>query len=229
MKEVEFKSKRDGKNFIIRENSYDRVIIDGEWPGYQKKIVVSSRDVWLDIGAHIGAFTLRIAPHVQEVHSYEADPENFEVLKKNRALNPEGTVYLHHGAVVGMCKAGDKVSFYKNKGTNTGLHSLVTKRGRDKIEVPAWDVKQVIFESKANKIKMDIEGGEWDLFQNFDPPIFNQIDEIIMEYHFSALRDVDHLKYMRLLERLKEYYPTVESKAQSFKQWTTMIYASRTR
>lgn len=229
MQEVEFISKRDGKKFIIREGSYDRVIIDGEWPGYRKRITISSHDVWLDIGAHIGAFSLRVAPLAKEVHAYEADPYNFSVLKKNIELNPTSNLYVTNGAVVGMCKPGDKVPFYKNTGMNTGLHSLVTKRGRDKIEVPAFDIRQVLFESGANKMKLDIEGGEWDLFSNFHDSMFRQLDELIMEYHFSALRDVDHSKFHYLRGTLKQFFPIVETFPENptLKQWTCMIHAAK--
>ncbi|MFA6530686.1 MAG: FkbM family methyltransferase, partial [Candidatus Micrarchaeia archaeon] len=44
-------------------------------------------DIVVDIGAHIGIFTIFAASHAAKVFSYEPDPGNFAQLKKNLSIN----------------------------------------------------------------------------------------------------------------------------------------------
>jgi FkbM family methyltransferase len=227
MENVDYVSKRDGSVFTIRDGSYDKVIIDGEWPGYKKRITLDKDDVWLDIGAHIGAFSVRIAPFVRQVIAYEADPNNYALLLKNIEKNARMNIGTINMAVVGSATPGNVVTFYRNTGTNTGLHSLVTKRGRDSITVPSIPIDHVLDVVSPNKIKMDIEGGEWDIFQHLTDEHLINIDEIIMEFHFSALGDRLGEKFEYVINKLMPHFSHIEKPVEIGKKWTCLIHARK--
>ena len=58
---------------------------------------IHSGDVVLDIGAHIGYYTLQFANLVGstgKVYAFEPEPKNFELLKKNVQINKHDNVVL---------------------------------------------------------------------------------------------------------------------------------------
>src|SRR5215470_17031971 len=58
--------------------------------------------VFLDLGAHVGEYSL-LAAHavgsIGEVHAFEANPEIFDLLLYNLRLNDLGNVFSHNSAV----------------------------------------------------------------------------------------------------------------------------------
>jgi len=77
----------------------------GTWEITETKLVldlVKEGDIVLDIGAHIGYFTLLLAKLVGKrgrVIAFEPDPDNFKLLKKNVAVNGYSNVVLENKAV----------------------------------------------------------------------------------------------------------------------------------
>lgn len=113
-----------------------------------------------DIGAHIGYFTRlfsKLAGSEGRVISFEADPENFALLKKNTSGLPNVTlvnkaVAAHDGAI----------DFFHLK-ESTGCHSTIPEEGAERIRVPAATLDTALKElgiERIDAIKMDIEGGE---------------------------------------------------------------------
>ena len=63
---------------------------------------ISSGDIVIDIGANIGYFTLIMAKCIREngkVFSFEPEPKNFELLKKNVEINNYSNVILEKKAI----------------------------------------------------------------------------------------------------------------------------------
>ena len=66
------------------------------------KRFLSAGDVVIDVGAHVGFFTLiaaSIAGSEGEVHAFEPVPSNFAALEQNARLNGFGNVVLNRAAV----------------------------------------------------------------------------------------------------------------------------------
>jgi hypothetical protein len=50
-------------------------------------------------------------------------------------------------------------------------------------------------------LKIDVEGAEWDSFLATPDSVFNQIDQLIVEFH-----GVDDERYVRTIEKLKRHF-----------------------
>jgi FkbM family methyltransferase len=123
---------------------------------------VEPTDVVLDIGGNIGAaaefFLDRGAKYVV---SYEPDPDNCRVFRKNMHQSLErGHVKLIDVAIT---MNSGYATLYTNQGPNKACHSLVPKRGYGTINVAAIGLESAINMHRPTIIKCDIEGGEYTL------------------------------------------------------------------
>lgn len=168
----------------IRENTYDYIIVkEVVERGDYNRMTLNKDDIVLDLGAHIGAYTCLIAPSVKQVIAYEPEPSNFKLLKQN--ISGLNNVTIHNEAVVPH--ANGKIPFYVPKSLNTGIGSIIKRKGRKEIFVDTVSFKDILDEYKPTKIKCDIEGAEYDIFA---PPlkIPVTVKEIIMEVHVQGHR-----------------------------------------
>jgi FkbM family methyltransferase len=200
---------------ITRENTLDKFIVN-EVKAYLKKISFKKEDNVLDLGGNIGAFTDLVSPLVNKVFTYEPEKENFEILKENNIENKN--VYCFNSAVVG--NQDKERIFYVNQKQNKGIHGFLAKRGRLEQKVSCVNINDIIKEHNINKIKMDIEGSEYELLKSMN---FDMIDEMVIEYHFIYLKDKDKSKYNEIIKLLKRNFKLVEYKEDTKKAWTTII------
>lgn len=202
-------SKRENTldEFIINEKDYDRC-------DFQKT------DRWLDAGANIGAFAVKYANKVNSIYSFEPEEENCKLLIENCKKNNATNVYIHQQALVG--NDDQTRSFYVNTKKNKGVHGFLAKRGRQEVIVECININDIIKMYGINKAKIDIEGSEYELMQVID---LEPLKEIIMEYHFLALKDKDKKKYFEIIHKLQHAGFNVQYKEDPKKAWTTIIYA----
>ena len=115
-------------------------------------------------------------------------------------------------------------TFYLNSKTNKGIHSFYVKRGRDKLDVRCENFNDAVVKWEVNKIKMDIEGGEYDLLMNFKH--WDKIDEIIYEWHRKHLKDFENKKFNELASFIKSKgfkvnHPPVKG------NWATVVHVTK--
>jgi FkbM family methyltransferase len=121
-------------------------------------------DVLLDIGAHIGRYTLTTAKVVGNegmVIAVEGHPINFQVLKKNISLNNfKNVIALNIAAWHTNCKLNMFV------GDTAGHHSVKIDRGLGFVEVEAKAMDDVLKELSLRRvdwIKIDVEVAEFEV------------------------------------------------------------------
>jgi FkbM family methyltransferase len=145
-------------NIWVRPRTYDKQIVR-ESRQYLK-LEPDARDVLLDVGANIGAVSLRfLRAGVQLVVAVEPEPANCAILRHNLD-SATGCAVILQAAVtstVGDCQ------LWINSGRNKGMHSVVPQRGRRAIVVRTRTLQELTAEYRPTLIKMDIEGGEYDL------------------------------------------------------------------
>jgi FkbM family methyltransferase len=153
-----------GKKFFCRNfNDLLHVV-----PYYENQILhwfkntVDKGEVFIDIGAHIGRYTVLFAPFCKKVVSIEPDPYNFSILRRNVLLNGLDNVILFNCG----CYSDGGEGFLYLSPFNYGGHSLKNDLIFDgKVRVRLKRLDDIIDEanikySDVGLIKIDVEGVE---------------------------------------------------------------------
>ena len=209
----------DNNKLKLRPGTYDSEIYD------EKDYDICNfkeKDRWLDAGGNIGAFGLKYHGRVDKIISYEPEAENYNLMCDHYKMNGITNIETVNAALV---ENDDKVrTFYLNKRTNKGIHSFYVKRGRDQVQVQCENFNDSIDKWNINKIKMDIEGGEYDLLMNFEH--WDKIEEVIFEWHRKHLGDFENIRFNQLIDHIKSKgfnvsHPPVKG------NWATIVHVTK--
>lgn len=157
--------------------------------------------VVIDIGAHIGVFSVAAALRNKNivVHACEPAPQNIALLSENARLNRIGDrVRVHGCAITGAPR--DEITLHVIE-RETGLHTT-TEAYLDMIRnlyslsgpmtettVPARTLS-ALMESEniawCDLVKIDCEGGESDIILNTPAETLRRIGALTVEYHASS-------------------------------------------
>ena len=146
----------------IRLDPLDSLLlsVNGGYERYELQLFrrcISPGDVVLDVGAHIGLYTLEAARATGpsgQVHAFEPSSTNHGVLVENVAANGYSNVVVHRAAVSDAAGEG-RLSLSPD---NTGDHSLVRAGGEG--ETVTTLTVDALVAGRVDVIKMDIQGGE---------------------------------------------------------------------
>lgn len=164
----------DGNQMLLDKDDSMRLSILGIYEPLAVKHFQNSikpGDTVLDIGAHIGYYTLMAAKRVGKkgkVYAFEPNKDNCALLTQNVKLNGFKNVVLVNKAV---SKTSGRVKFFLSR-VSTGMHSLVDidNDSDNNIEVEAVSLNDFFGKKIPNvsTIKMDIEGGEYTALEGMD-------------------------------------------------------------
>lgn len=216
---------RGGAKYKVRPGTCDRGIIKEVYL-YRcydpENLPIGENDVVFDIGAQIGIFSVYAATKAKNgrVFSFEPVPENFQLLKENADLNDCANISVFEAAVAE--KGGRREMLVA--ADNTGGHSLVDAGQKigSSVEVESFFLPEFMVGHKIEKIdflKIDCEGGEYEIFFTMPKEILEKIKKISMEYH-----DLDK---ERNGEKMKEFLIANGFKVVMTSGKFPMIYASR--
>lgn len=141
------------------------LLLSGKWEEFETNLFKSNikyGNIVLDIGAHIGYYTLIAAKIVGtkgKVYAFEPNQKTFEILKKNVEKNGYKNVILVNKAI---SDKNGQAELYLNE-ENTGDHRLYNSRDKRKsikVETITLDTYFKDNNIKINLIKMDIQGSE---------------------------------------------------------------------
>ena len=166
---------------------------------------IHSGDVVLDIGAHIGYYTLQFANLVGptgKVYAFEPEPKNFELLKKNVQINKHDNVVLIQKIV------SDKdgiVEFFISKFDSIGNKLFKSNEAGSSIKIESTTLDEYFkdLKKKIDFIKMDIQGGEGKAILGMKNLLKeNKNLKIIQEWWPDGLKQnhtnpEDHLKFLQ--------------------------------
>lgn len=167
--------------------------------------------VLIDVGAHLGKYSIPAAKNAGVmVIALEPDPYNFNLLKKNVALNKrENIICLNKGA---FSSAG-VIPFYTTE-AGEGMHSIYRQpesRQEASIEVDTLDhiVESLQLNKPIKLVKIDVEGAEYEvlkgaekILQQFGPDLiieiwrddisrFEQIKEYLQRFGYESAQYLD--------------------------------------
>lgn len=141
--------------------------------------------VALDIGAHVGCFTVAFARRHAgaRVDAYEASPSTAAYLTRNVADNDlTGRVHANHLAVQAV--AGELV--LADNGAASGHNGVLhLDEGGPTVTVPSVAMSEALHVSgrSADLVKIDTEGGEYDMVLGSDPADWSGVRRVVLEYH----------------------------------------------
>jgi FkbM family methyltransferase len=185
--------------FDLRNDADLGTVAEVFWDNCYDEANVNGNDVWLDIGANIGCFAFRIFDVVERVYCFEPEADNFNHMKHNIKKNNANNIKPFNYAVVGN---DDKIRELYLHDVNT-WHSFVNKSER-KVEVNCVNINYLINSLNVNKIKIDVEGGEYEIITGVKD--FSKIKELIMEWHYYLLSES---KLNEVIGILRNNYKTV--------------------
>ena len=184
---------RDGKIIKVHPNSlalnhvFYTVYLKSEYDRLEK-FKIEEKDIVIDIGAHLGFFTIKAAKQACNgiVHALEPFSMHYKLLKDNILSNKIKNVKFYNQAI--SDKANELVFYYTLHGDpgDTSLFKInpMEKTYEEKVKsISLNDFFQREQIEQCNFLKIDCEGAEYSILMNADSTTLNKIQKIAMEWH----------------------------------------------
>lgn len=154
---------------------------------YWRQFVGGGR-TFIDIGAHVGTWTLNLAPYFQRVFAFEPDPRGWQVLKANLELNGITNVEIVPKAVSNV-SGKVRLNLFPNPCTNTMMDPVAC--GRTDVPIGVHEVDTIsIDEFTASRgitdldfIKVDAEAAEMLIIEGAVNTFRAQLPDCFIEMH----------------------------------------------
>jgi len=151
----------------------------------------------VDVGANVGFSLLHFGREfpLARFEAFEPHPDHLDTLRRNLAANGMTNRVLLHAAAAG---AADGALHLVDDGPSS---TVVRTAGRNTIPVQIVDFFEAIEPGRIDLLKMDCEGGEWDIVMD---PRFETLDigTIVLEWHARSDRPHADFEISQRLERL---------------------------
>ena len=200
-----------GYKFFCRINRDDFLFMTNHENEIMEHFNPKSGDIVVDVGAHIGLYSLIAAKRVGpggKVIAIEPDPENFKILRKNILLNRSKNIEALECAAY---SAREKLKLFlpELEQGRTIFNTVMQDRAKTSInflEVEANTLDNIL-ESKniteVNWMKIDVEGAELEVLKGAVNTLSSNKDTtFVIEIHGSEI-------YRELLGYLKTYNLTI--------------------
>lgn len=137
----------------------------------------------LDIGAHVGGFSLAIAelhPRAR-ITCFEAAPATVAYTRRNVAQNRlddrvdvVASAVSDHNGTLQFAQIGPAI----------GLNGVTAPAGTPTVDVPCMTLAEALhLAGGADLVKIDAEGAEWDIVLPSDPADWAGVSRVVLEYH----------------------------------------------
>jgi FkbM family methyltransferase len=183
-------------------------------------------DTVIDIGAHIGRFSVYAAfrSKTGRVYAFEPDPRNYERLKENIKLNSLDNII---GSEKIVNQTGDRQSLYLS--ADSAENSLYAgTQSLPAAEIAGISLPQIFALhgiGRCDFLKSDCEGAEYDILFSLPPEYFSKIDKIALEYHDNLYQGKSLKDLVFLLSKNNFVIHRVSRGA----WYIGLLYASRSR
>lgn len=145
----------------------------------------------IDVGAHAGFFSMycRSLNKKVKIFSIEPEPNNVKLFKQHLDENKITGVKIISGALAG--RSGDRQLVLSADSHNHRLAEPVfgsetNQEAGKMVKVETFSFADFCGKNKIKKVsllKMDIEGGEYEVFDGMSEDDFSMVNFIILEYH----------------------------------------------
>jgi len=182
-----------------RIGTHDDVVFQEIWGGYPFYIPTQEYEVQkgfnvIDIGGHIGTYTVYALMKGANVETFEPMKESYEVLLENLKLNNLDSVVHNFGLWGKDCKKKMITSNYET-GSNSLLSNIFTDGGTTIVTLKEpnryFDKYELI-----DILKVDCEGAEYEIFKTLTKENLNKVNRIVMETHLGFDKGKELLNYL---------------------------------
>ncbi len=195
----------DGLSITIRQNIWDARIIKEIFfdKPYTRYTDLPASPTIVDIGGYIGDFSIYAVKYLNadRVIVYEPTAENFEILKQNIENNAfEDRIIAVNKAVSNSTSITLNVKIQESDEVHVSAYRYSDDEHRT---IPSVTLSGILAEHQLDSVdllKVDCEGGEYDIFPVVTDETFSRIRNIVFEHH-----PVDGFqeKFALVLNRLK--------------------------
>jgi FkbM family methyltransferase len=163
----------------------------------------------LIVGAHVGTLTIPISKVCKEIIAIEANPDTFDLLKMNLALNSISNCCAINIAV---SDKNENIEFLKNT-ENSGGSKRVPKIKElmyyfdtpEKISIKAFNLDNYFEDKNFDIVIMDIEGSEYYALQGMQE-ILSQCKLLVVEFLPHHLRNVSGVTVEQFLSLIQPHF-----------------------
>ena len=154
---------------------------------YLRQFSVNAGDIVIDLGANVGEISEYFVAKGAIVKAYEPNPHAFKILEKRLAKKKNITLYQ---SAVSNFTGTSNLYLFKDHMVDevkfsqaSSLQAEKENVSEDSVEVDVVNIKDILAEhDKIKLIKIDIEGGEYDIMDDIIDNI-EKIDHVLLETH----------------------------------------------
>ena len=163
----------------VLSHSFDNDIFLSGVPEYQPK----NSDTVLDVGAHIGDFSLLLSRRVARVYAIEARRETFALLRTNLFVNDAANVVADHLALSdknGYCRL-----YLATEGESWGDSTTFDFSGASE-SVSSVTLERYLFERNIPRVdfaKFNCEGAEFPILMSANQQTLSKFEKMLVLYH----------------------------------------------
>lgn len=149
------------------------------------EVIKKAKHCIIDIGGHLGFFSLMTAtlnPTVP-IYSFEPHMGNYELLKINLKNNRIKNVHPKQLAISDT--VGQTQLLISQEDLNHSLEHAIEPTGKTQT-VQTTTLERIFTKNRITRcdlLKLDCEGSEFKIIYSTTPELFNKIDHIFLEYH----------------------------------------------
>ncbi|MDH3267773.1 MAG: FkbM family methyltransferase [Ignavibacteria bacterium] len=174
-------------NSLALNHVFYTVFLKGEYDSLEK-FKIREEDIIIDIGAHLGFFTIKAAKKACNgtVYAFEPFSMHYELLKENILSNNIKNVKFYNQAITDKTS---ELSFYYTMHGDPGDTSLFKinpekKTYEEKVKsISLQDFFNQENIENCNFLKMDCEGAEYSILMKANDSTLAKIQRIAMEWH----------------------------------------------
>lgn len=186
-------SEKRGFTFEVRAQTMDDGILDEVYHAYVEWLAdkLSGDRTIVDIGAHIGAFSIQVTSLLDSTArllAFEPEPSNFRLLTQNVDRNQLPQIHCFNQAVSN--KPGNARLYLSSD--NTGGHRLhlPDPSAQQCVDVEVVTLPQILAMSgPIDVLKVDVEGSEHNVLMPFGEHLTQSVNYLIVEAGGSARGD----------------------------------------
>jgi FkbM family methyltransferase len=185
--------------------------------------LIDPTKIFLDIGSHVGTYSLTLAKHCAGVHSFECNSKTFNHLCANIALRGLDTDITPHRTALGSRAGTLDYYLYSDDGASNSCLPF-TNRHAVSVQVPVATLDSFNL-SNIGWIKLDVEGLEQDVLEGGLETLKRSGYPRIIFESWRPLREEEGIPAVRLRDKLFQYLNSINYTIIPIRGWDEMFIA----